>query len=123
MAHFAQIDENNIVTQVIAVCNEELLIDGIENESKGILFCQSLFGQDTKWIQTSYNNRIRKNYASINFTYNEEADVFYGPKPYLSWTLDSNFDWQPPTPKPVEETKSFVWDESTLSWIEIVLPL
>ncbi len=62
MAHFAQLDDNNIATQVIVVANAELLLDGVESEVKGISFCKSLFGEDTKWKQTSYNGNIRKNY-------------------------------------------------------------
>ena len=81
MAHFAQLDENNIVTQVIVVANDELLLDGIENETKGIMFCKSLLGEDTGWIQTSYNGNIRKNYAGVGYTYDEVRDAFIAPEP------------------------------------------
>jgi hypothetical protein len=74
MAHFAELDENNIVKQVIVVHNNELLVDGVESETKGIEFCQSLFGGN--WIQTSYNATFRKNYAGINFTYDPIRDAF-----------------------------------------------
>jgi hypothetical protein len=87
MAHFAQLDENNVVLQVIVVHNNELLIDGIESEAKGIEFCQSLFGGN--WIQTSYNGTIRKNYAGIGYTYDATRDAFIAPKPDgVDWTLD-----------------------------------
>ena len=122
MAHFAQLDENNLVTQVIVVANEELLLDGVENETKGIMFCKSLLGEDTRWVQTSYNGNIRKNYAGIGYTYDPVADHFFAPQPYPSWTLDSDAKWQAPTPCPVEEGKFFAWDEPTLSWVEVVLP-
>ena len=122
MAHFAQLDENNLVTQVIVVANEELLLDGVENETKGIMFCKSLLGDDTRWVQTSYNGNIRKNYAGIGYTYDPVADHFFAPQPYPSWTLDSDAKWQAPTPMPVEEGKFFTWDEPTLSWVEVVLP-
>ena len=122
MAHFAQLDENNLVTQVIVVANEELLLDGVENETKGIEFCKSLLGEDTRWVQTSYNGNIRKNYAGIGYTYDPVADHFFASQPYPSWTLDSDAKWQAPTPRPVEEGKMFTWDEPTLSWVEIVLP-
>ena len=122
MAHFAQLDENNLVTQVIVVANEELLLDGVENETKGIMFCKSLLGDDTRWVQTSYNATIRKNYAGIGYTYDPVADHFFAPQPYPSWTLDSDAKWQAPTPMPVEEGKFFTWDEPTLSWVEVVLP-
>jgi hypothetical protein len=80
MAHFAQLDENNKVLQVIVVANEELLLDGVENETKGILFCKSLLGEDTKWVQTSYNATIRKNYAGIDYVYDLARDAFIPPK-------------------------------------------
>jgi len=122
MAHFAQVDENNVVTQVIVVANNELLLDGVENETKGIEFCKSLLGDDTRWVQTSYNGNIRKNYAGIGYTYDPVADHFFAPQPYPSWTLDTDAKWQAPTPMPVEEEKFFTWDEPTLSWVELVLP-
>jgi len=78
MAHFAQLDENNIVTQVIVVNNSELLDEnGNESEAKGIAFCQSLFGGN--WKQTSYNANFRKNYAGIGFSYDPVADEFNPP--------------------------------------------
>jgi hypothetical protein len=111
MAHFAQI-ENGIVTQVIVVSNNELLVDGVEVELKGVEFCQSLFSGN--WVQTSYNGNIRKQYAGIGYTYDADADEFVAPQPYASWSLDSNNDWQAPTPKP---EGSFYWDEETLAWV------
>lgn len=79
MAHFAELDENNIVKQVIVVHNNELLDEyGNESESKGTVFCQSLFGGN--WVQTSYNGNIRKNYAGIGFTYDQMRDAFIPPK-------------------------------------------
>lgn len=114
MAHFAQI-ENGTVVNVIVVHNNELLVDGVEVESKGIQFCTNLLGGT--WVQTSYNNRIRKQYAGIGFTYDADADVFVAPQPFPSWSLDDNHDWQPPTPKP---EGLFIWDEASLSWIEVI---
>jgi hypothetical protein len=111
MAHFAKI-ENGKVTEVIVVSNNELLVDGIEVESKGAEFCQSLFGGT--WVQTSYNGNIRKQYAGIGFTYDADADQFVAPQPYASWSLDCNNDRQAPTPKP---EGSFTWDEETLAWV------
>jgi hypothetical protein len=120
MAHFAQLDDNNIVTQVIVVANNELLLDGVESEVKGILFCKSLFGEDTKWKQTSYNGNIRKNYAGIGYTYDVNNDYFYAPQPYPSWTLDADARWQAPVPMPTDD-KMYSWNEATLSWDEVVL--
>lgn len=79
MAHFAELDENNVVKQVIVVHNNELLDNGVESEAKGIQFCQSLFGGN--WIQTSYNGNIRKNYAGIGYTYDSVRNAFIPPKP------------------------------------------
>ena len=86
MAHFAQLDENNIVLQVIVVNNNDTSTeDGVENENIGIAFCRSLLGEDTNWKQTSYNNTFRKNYAGIGYRYDEIYDAFEPPKPYPSW--------------------------------------
>lgn len=79
MAHFAQLDENNVVTQVIVVHNNELLENGVESEAKGIAFCRSLFGADTRWVQTSYNGNFRGVYAGIGYTYDAENNVFVAP--------------------------------------------
>jgi hypothetical protein len=116
MAHFVQI-ENNIVVNGIVVNNSELLIDGVENEQKGKDFCHNLLGGE--WIQTSYNNRIRKQYAGIGYTYDADADVFIALRPFASWSLDSNYDWQAPTPKP-DNGKMYVWNEASLVWVEVV---
>ena len=115
MAHFAQI-ENSVVTQVIVVSNEELLENGIESETKGIAFCQSLLGGD--WKQTSYNGNIRKNYAGIGFTYDEGHNAFIPPQPFPSWTLvEETCQWTAPVAMPTDG-KMYSWDEATLSWIE-----
>ena len=114
MAHFAELDENNIVTKVIVVHNNELMDGEIESEVKGVSFCASLFGH-TNWIQTSYNNNIRKQFAGVGYTYDDVNDVFVVPQPYPSWTLDENHDWQPPSPKPDDEN-IYTWNEETLSW-------
>ena len=116
MAHFAQI-HNNTVINVIVVDNQVLLNDaGAEQESLGIQFCQELLGGT--WVQTSYNNNFRKQYAGIGYTYDISADVFVAPIPYASWTLDSNHDWQPPTPMPTDD-KIYIWSEDNLSSTEI----
>lgn len=113
MAHFVKI-ENGIVTNGVVVHNNELLVDGVEVESKGAEFCTNLFGGT--WIQTSYNGNFRKQYAGIGFTYDSVADVFVAPQPYPSWALDSNHDWQPPTPKP---DGYYYWNEEELAWVAI----
>tara|TARA_R110000868_G_scaffold358683_1_gene620398 strand:- start:139 stop:483 length:345 start_codon:yes stop_codon:yes gene_type:complete len=113
MAHFVKIVDN-IVTNAVVVHNNELLVDGVEVEAKGAEFCTNLFGGT--WIQTSFNNRIRKQFAGVGYAYDSTADVFIAPKPFASWTLDSNHDWQAPTPKPDGE---YLWNESQLQWVLI----
>ena len=114
MAHFAQIDENNQVTQVI-VAEQDVINTG-------------LFGDPATWIQTSYNTfggvhrlggtPLRKNFAGIGFTYDRINDCFVPPKPYASWTLDSNTClWQPPTPMPTDG-KMYRWNDTTQAWDE-----
>jgi hypothetical protein len=122
MAHFAQLDENNVVTQVIVVANDELLLDGVESEAKGVIFCKSLFGEDTKWVQTSYNATIRKNYAGIGFKYDSALNAFIAPKPFNSWTLDEDTaQWEAPTPYPTDG-KTYRWSEDDLTWLEVLTP-
>jgi hypothetical protein len=118
MAHFAQLDENNVVTQVIVVGNNELLdANGQEREELGVAFCQKLFGGN--WKQTSYNHSMRKRYAGIGYSYNADLDAFVPPKPYASWTLNTETAaWVAPTPMPTTEGKMYSWDEATTSWVE-----
>ena len=117
MAHFARL-ENNVVVNVVVVHNNELLTDGVENEQKGKEFCQSLFGGI--WVQTSYNNNIRKQYAGVGYTYDADVDVFIAPQPFPSWALDSNHDWQAPTAMP-NDGKMYTWDEASLAWVEVAI--
>jgi hypothetical protein len=117
MAHFAQLDENNVVTQVIVVANQELLDNGIELEQKGIEFCSNLLGGN--WKQTSYNENIRKNYAGIGYTYNEILDAFISPKTHNSWLLnETTCKWEAPIPVP-NDGKAYIWNEDILNWVEI----
>jgi len=117
MAHFAEINENNIVTQVIVVNNTELLEGEQESEIKGIDFCESLYGH-RNWVQTSYNANIRYNFAGIGYTWDSENDAFYAPQPFASWSLDENFIWQAPIPYPEDASadKVYEWDEDNLTW-------
>jgi hypothetical protein len=117
MAHFAKLDENNIVTEVIVVNNNVILkSDGTESEYKGKVFLNGLFGNAT-WVQTSFNGNFRKQYADIGYKYDETNDIFIAPQPYHSWVLDENFDWQSPTSYPTDN-KIYIWNEETLSWIK-----
>tara|TARA_R110002153_G_C12943816_1_gene457680 strand:- start:1 stop:369 length:369 start_codon:yes stop_codon:yes gene_type:complete len=116
MAHFTKLDENNIVIDIVKIDNSVMLNnDGTESEEKGKDFLNNLFGEAT-WVQTSYNNNFRKQYAGIGYTYDITNDVFIIPQGvYNSWTLDSDFNWQPPVPKPDSED-IYDWNEDTLTW-------
>ena len=120
MAHFAELDSNNIVLRVVVIHNEDIKTSsGFESEELGIAFCQNLFGGGT-WIQTSYTGKIRTNFAGTGFTYDPERDAFIPPKPedYPSWVLDENtLRWTFPIPEPTENRASYRWDESTVSWV------
>jgi hypothetical protein len=122
MAHFAQLDENNVVTQVIVVSNSDCQIGNVESEEAGIVFCKNILGANTNWKQTSYNGNIRKNYAGIGYTYDAGRDAFIPVKPFTSWVLDeTTCRWSAPTPMPIDG-KSYQWNEETLSWVEITWP-
>lgn len=116
MAHFAQLDENNNVIQVIVVDNSIINRDGIEIEELGIQFCKNLQGEYTDWVQTSYNKNFRKNYAGINYIYDKIRDAFIPPKPYTSWILNEDTClWEAPVPYPNDDN-IYNWNESTQDW-------
>ena len=119
MAHFAKLNENNMVVDVNVVHNNELLDEnGQESEAKGIEFLISWSGGYNKWKQTSYNGNIRKNYAGIGYTYDSVRDAFIPPKPFSSWSLnETTCLWESPTPMPTDG-KRYGWDEATTSWVE-----
>ena len=117
MAHYAQIDSNNIVTQVTVIDNKDTAdANGVEKEYIGAAYCERLFGGT--WKQTSYNGNIRKNYAGIGYAYQTDIDAFVAPKPYASWTLDANAQWQAPTAMPTDG-KMYSWNEETQTWVEV----
>mgnify|MGYP006966908568 CR=1 FL=1 len=118
MAHFAQI-ENNLVTQVIVIDNNDILDDqGNEQESLGTQLCIDLLGGS--WKQTSYNSTFRKKYASIDDTYDATLDAFIEPQPFLSWSLNEDTcEWEAPVLRPVDGDTLYGWNEETLSWDEI----
>jgi hypothetical protein len=118
MAHFAELDEAGIVTQVVVVHNNELIVDGVESEAKGIDFLESLYGH-RNWKQTSYNANMRYNYAGVGFAYDAERDAFIVPQPYPSWSLDEHCQWVPPVPMP---EGPHAWDESALAWVPMIVP-
>jgi len=116
MAHFAELDENNVVLRVIVVdTKDNSTADGVEKESIGQAFCERLFGGT--WIQTSYNNNMRVRYAGIGYSYDPALDAFIPPQPYPSWTLDSaTADWVSPTPMPADGS-IYSWDEAKKTWV------
>ena len=132
MAHFAQLDSNNVVTQVIVVGNDDCTdSNGTEVESIGVAFCQKLMGADTNWKQTSYNDNMRVRSAGIGYSYNASLDAFVPPQPYTSWTLDSGTaNWVSPlgaapalTDDQIAANSYYSWDEdayqadNTTGWV------
>jgi hypothetical protein len=112
MAHYAYIDDNNIVVAITVGKDETELINGLDTET--------YYAQGTPYVvkRTSYNGNIRKNYAGIGFTYDAQRDAFIAPKPFNSWVLNENTcRWQAPTPRPINDLY-YVWDEASLSWVE-----
>ena len=120
MAHFAKLDGNNAVLEVHCVHNNELMVDGIESEAKGVAFLVMWSGGYPFWKQTSYNGTMRKNYAGIGYTYDSQRDAFIAPQPFPSWLLDEQTcQWHPPIQYPSDD-KRYEWDEPTTSWKEIL---
>lgn len=128
MAHFAQLDEDNKVINVIVVDDNDILVNGIEDEQKGIEFCNNLI-PGYNWKQTSYNTYaglhhnggtpLRKNYAGIGYYYDPNRDAFIPPQPYPSWKLvESTCLWEPPVYHNMDG-KSYSWDEDQLTWVEV----
>ncbi len=126
MAHFAVLDENNIVTAVNVIADTDCLDGETESEAVGIAFCESLWGAGT-YKQTSYNNNIRKQFAEVGGTYDSVRNEFIKIKPYASWTLNATNDWTAPINKP-DDGKIYEWNESayqadnTNGWDEIIVP-
>lgn len=118
MAHFAQLDNDNKVVQVIAVNNDALgNMDFPASDAEGASFCRSLFGADTTWVQTSFSGAFRKNYAGVGYVYDGTRDAFIPPRPYPSWVLDETTClWATPIPYP-EDGNLYSWDETTMSWV------
>lgn len=113
MAHFARLDENNTVIDVLVIENQDILDENNqESEQKGIEFLKNLFGQDTVWVQTSYNHNFRVRYAVIGGKYDPIRDIFIREKPFSSWVFDEyRKDWVPPIPFPVPDGYMYFWNE------------
>ena len=126
MAHFAKLDENNIVVTVHVLHNNELLVDGVETEQKGIDFLNTTHNTNDIWKQTSHNTfsgrhklggtPFRKNHAAIGYTYDEDRDAFIPKQPFASWTLnETTCQWEPPVVKPIDNN-DYNWNEETQQW-------
>lgn len=115
MAHFAQLDNDNKVLQVIVIDNNDILDEnGIESEAVGQEFCTNLLGG--LWLQTSYNGNIRKNFAGIGFDYDASRDAFIAPQPYPSWILnEGTCQWDAPVPMPIDDN-AYQWNEELINW-------
>jgi len=107
MTYFAKLDEKNLVLIVVAGREED---DGKEQELSD--------RTGDRYVQTSYDGSFRAHYAGIGYTYDADADVFYAPQPYPSWTLDDAWNWQPPVPYP-DDGGMYVWDEETGGWVQL----
>jgi len=125
MAYYALLDENNKVINVISGVDENIIQTDLDGtQVGGSTEAWEEFYATRPWLnaasckRTSYNNNIRKQYAALDYTYNPTEDIFVAKQPYPSWLLDENFDWQAPTPKP-EDGGCWIWNEPTLSWIDI----
>ena len=124
MAHFAEINEDGLVLRVVVACNQDIANNGGEQSKEAAKFFERvvrLSNNGVEWVQTSYNNNFRKQFAGTGFTYNKNADVFISPKPYNSWSLDNNYDWQAPVQKPLSgpeniEFNTIEWNEQNLRW-------
>ena len=122
MAHFAKINSENLVTEVIVINNDVILdSNGEEQESLGVDFCKQIYGDGT-YKQTSYNSKMRKNMATVGSTYDTSRDAFIRPKRYSSWVLDeSTCRWIPPVEQPSDSEANggnvlYHWDESSNNW-------
>ncbi len=116
MAHFARIDENGVVQQVVVVDNKDTAdAFGVEKEHIGAAHLEKILGG--VWKQTSYNGNMRKNYAGIGYTYDSQRDAFIPPKPYESWILNAGSClWEAPVAMPTDG-EMYAWDEATTSWV------
>jgi hypothetical protein len=121
MAHFAELDQDNKVMRVVVACNNDIANNGGELSEQAAnhfaTVAKHSFG-GVKWVQTSYNDNFRKRFASTGATYDPVNDVFIAKQPFLSWTLDSNFEWKAPITRPLETDiyRNIRWDEINQRW-------
>ena len=119
MAHFAELDANNVVLRVVVIGNADTSdANGVEKEHIGAAFCEKLFGGT--WKQTSYNGNFRKNYAGIGYDWDEARNAFIPPQPFPSWVInEATCQWQAPVAMPTDG-KMYTWNEATQAWDEVV---
>lgn len=112
MPYFARLSAENVVTFV------ERVVGVADGDAEGEAFLRALYGTTDRFRFCKYDGTQRKQYPGVGFTYDEAAQVFVAPRPYPSWTLDANYDWQPPVPHP-DDGGSWRWDETTQSWVAV----
>lgn len=128
MAHFAELNSDNIVLRVVVACNQDIANNGGEQSIQAAKHFENivpLSSNGVRWVQTSYNSNFRKEFAGTGKKYDDDKDIFYSHiAPFPSWTLDSNYDWQPPVIKPSNFTSPInghtiihSWDEAQLKWV------
>ena len=125
MGHFAEIDSNNKVLRVNCACNQDIANNGGDQSEQAAQHFQTispLSENGVKWVQTSYNNNFRKQYAGTGYTYDSIKDKFITPQPFPSWSLDTNDDWQPPIPYPQNDNnQQYFWNEDNKTW-DLITP-
>ena len=125
MAHFCELNSNNVVIRTLIVHNNELLDkNGYEREENGVKFLKKIYGDNTVWVQTSYNNSFRRKFATSGWSYNYEKDVFVEPQPFPSWSLNlETLIWEPPIPMPEFTDDTFYWwSETNMKWMAVYEP-
>jgi hypothetical protein len=121
MAHFAELNSENVVLRVIVISDTDCPDPAPDNEAAGQAFIADVLGLAGEWKQTSYNGNFRGRYASAGYTYDESRDAFIPPQPFPSWTLDeATFQWAAPVPYP-DDGEPYVWDENLLNWTPATL--
>ena len=120
MAHFAELDSDNKVLRVVKGCNQDIANNGGEQSEQAAEHFKTvcpLSKDGVKWVQTSYNKNFRKNFAGFEFSYDPVKDIFLEPKPYPSWILDTNNNWQAPVANPNDDFKQYIWNEQEQNWV------
>ncbi len=120
MAHFAELDSDNKVLRVVKGCNQDIANNGGEQSEQAAEHFKTvcpLSKDGVKWVQTSYNKNFRKNFAGFGFSYDPVKDIFLQPKPYPSWILDTNNNWQSPVANPNDDFKQYIWNEQEQNWV------